>query len=235
LYGGFVIYLGGGMGVKLYLEARAIRASAKVRNTKDFDFTFAVPRPLRSKYDVSARVFAMRQVMSRHIAGFISWLGLKGVRLVVNDFVPPITVLPATGKKVYQVISYKLQFPGQKPTDFIDTTLAYVPGIDRSHLHLGYTRYYGIPLERLKYAYKNVLTVLAGSFVYPGIRNRNPLYGNRPEKGQKNTARLEALLRAKKKAYGNGTVKKFIKRIQHKNVEGARQRARQIIRAIKRG
>jgi hypothetical protein len=234
LYGGFILYLGGGMGVKLYLEARALKAPAKVRNTKDFDFTFAVPRPLRSKADLSARVFAMRQVMSRHIAGFISWLGLKGVRLVVKDFVPPITVLPATGKKVYQVVTYKLQFPGQKPIDFIDTTLAYVPGVDRSHLHLVYTRYYGIPLERLKYTYKNVLTVLAGSFVYPGIRDRNPLYGNRPEKGLKNTARLAALVRAKKRAYGNGIVKNFIKRIEHKNVDGARRRARQIIEAIKR-
>lgn len=238
-YGGFVPYLGGGMAVKLYLEARAVRAPAKVRNTSDFDFTFGVPRPLRSKVDISNRIFGMRQVMSRHVSGFITWLNKEykatGAKLVVVDFVPPIRVLPATGKTVYQVISYKLQFPGMaKPIDFVDSTLAYVPGISREHLHLQYTRLYGIPMERLKYMYRNVAVVLAGSFVYPGIKNRNPLTGNRPEKGLKNTARLSALLRIKKKSYGNGTVKNFIKKIVHKNVDGARLRAQQIINAIKR-
>jgi hypothetical protein len=238
-YGGFVPYLGGGMAVKLYLEARALRAPAKVRNTSDFDFTFAVPRRLRSRIDISNRIFAMRQIMSRHVSGFITWLNKEykatGAKLVVVDFVPPIRVLPATGKTVYQVISYKLQFPGMtKPIDFVDSTLAYVPGITREHLHLPYTRLYGIPLERLKYMYRNVAVVLAGSFVYPGIKNRNPLTGNRPEKGLKNTARLSTLLRIKKKSYGNGTVQNFIKKIYHKNVEGARLRARQIINAIKR-
>jgi hypothetical protein len=238
-YGGFVPYLGGGMAVKLYLEARALRAPAKVRNTSDFDFTFAVPRRLRSRIDISNRIFAMRQIMSRHVSGFITWLNKEykatGAKLVVVDFVPPIRVLPATGKTVYQVISYKLQFPGMtKPIDFVDSTLAYVPGISREHLHLPYTRLYGIPMERLKYMYRNVAVVLAGSFVYPGIKNRNPLTGNRPEKGLKNTARLSTLLRIKKKSYGNGTVQNFIKKIYDKNVEGARLRARQIINAIKR-
>jgi hypothetical protein len=238
-YGGFVPYLGGGMAVKLYLEARALRAPAKVRNTSDFDFTFAVPRRLRSRIDISNRIFAMRQIMSRHVSGFITWLNKEykatGAKLVVVDFVPPIRVLPATGKTVYQVISYKLQFPGMsKPIDFVDSTLAYVPGISREHLHLPYTRLYGIPMERLKYMYRNVAVVLAGSFVYPGIKNRNPLTGNRPEKGLKNTARLSTLLRIKKKSYGNGTVQNFIKKIYNKNVEGARLRARQIINAIKR-
>jgi len=238
-YGGFVPYLGGGMAVKLYLEARAIRAPAKVRDTSDFDFTFAVPRRLRSRIDISNRIFAMRQVMSSHVSGFITWLNKEykatGAKLVVVDFVPPIRVLPATGKTVYQVISYKLQFPGMsKPIDFVDSTLAYVPGISREHLHLPYTRLYGIPMERLKYMYRNVAVVLAGSFVYPGIKNRNPLTGNRPEKGLKNTARLSTLLRIKKKSYGNGTVKNFIKKIYDKNVVGARSRAQQIINAIKR-
>jgi hypothetical protein len=121
-----------------------------------------------------------------------------------------------------------------KPIDFVDSTLAYVPGISREHLHLPYTRLYGIPMERLKYMYRNVAVVLAGSFVYPGIKNRNPLTGNRPEKGLKNTARLSTLFRIKKKSYGNGTVQNFIKKIYNKNVEGARLRARQIINAIKR-
>lgn len=236
-YGGFVPYLGGGMAVRLYLEARRKKMPPLVRGTSDFDFTFAVPRRLTSRVAVSTRIFAMRQVMSSHVTGFIAWLNKEyrtaGVKLVVNEFVPPIRVLPATGKTVYQVISYKLQFPGMaEPVEFVDSTLAYVPGIGRDHIHREITRHYGIPLERLKYMYKNVLVVLAGSFVYPGIKNRNPLTGQRPEKGLKNAARLGSLQKLRR---GNAAVQNFIKKIGSRNVGGARKRAEQIIRSIKRG
>lgn len=236
-YGGFVPYLGGGMAVRLYLEARRKKMPPLVRGTSDFDFTFAVPRPLTSRASVSTRIFAMRQVMSSHVTGFISWLNktyrTTGIKLVVNEFVPPIRVLPATGKTVYQVISYKLQFPGvAEPIEFVDSTLAYVPGVGRDHIHREFTKHYGIPLERLKYMYKNVLVVLAGSFVYPGIKNRNPLTGLRPEKGLKNTARLNSL---QKLGHGNNAAQNLIKKIGLKNISGARKRAEQIIRSIKKG
>ena len=46
----FVIALGGGMAVKLYLMSRGVSPLPKqFSNTKDFDFTFYVKRPLTEK------------------------------------------------------------------------------------------------------------------------------------------------------------------------------------------
>lgn len=242
-YGGFVMYLGGGMAVKLYLDARGIKPPARVLDTKDFDFTFGVYKPL-SQSGIAARVYAMRKIMSRHVSGFVSWLNREykttNARIVISSMVPSFKVFPPTGKKVYQVISYKLQFPGvKKPIDFVDTTLAYIPGIDRSFIHLPFSRYYGLPIERLKHQYRNVLAVLAGSFVLkdPALRSRNPLTGNRPEKGLKNTARLVALVKArawKPRQRGVGVVKNFLRRIRSRNVAGAKKRASQIIKNIRK-
>jgi len=85
-----------------------------------------------------------------------------------------------------------------KPVDFVDTTLAHVPGMSREHIHHVYSRSFGMPIERLKTMYRNVLAVLAGSFATkdPALKSRNPLTGNRAEKGLKNTARLVTLIRA---------------------------------------
>lgn len=242
-YGGFVMYLGGGMAVKLYLAARRVKVPVKVVDTKDFDFTFAVHKPL-SQSGVAARVFAMRKIISGHVAGFVAWLNREykttNAQVVVSSMIPTFKVFPPTGKRVYQVISFKLQFPGvKKAVDFVDATLAYVPGIDRRFIHLEYSRLYGIPIERLRHQYRNVLSVLAGSFVLkdPALRSRNPLTGNRPEKGLKNTARLLALVKAralKPRQRGTGMVRDFLKRIKARNVEGARRRARQIIKNIQK-
>ena len=236
-YGGFVIYLGGGMAVKLYLEARAFKAPAKVLNTTDFDFTFAVPRRLTTKSGVTARIYAMRKIMSTHLSGFTAWLGRKyGVRptIVVKDFVPPVRLLPSTGKRIYQVISYGLKFPGvAKPVDFVDTTLAQVPRIDRDHIHHVYTRHFGMPIERLKHLSKSVLAVLAGSFATkdPALKSRNPLTGNRAEKGIKNTARLASLIKLKG-SHPSTVIRKFVTSIQSGNVRSASRHARRVIKNI---
>lgn len=238
-YGGFVIYLGGGMAVKLYLEARAFKAPPQVLKTTDFDFTFATPYRLRSRAAVSARTYVMRKIMMTHLTGFTSWLGrYYGVRpqILIKEFVPPVRFMPTTGKFVYQVISYALRFPGvAKPIDFVDTTLAYVPKINRDHLHSVYTRYFGIPIERLKYLSKGVLAVLAGSFATkdPALKSRNPLVGNRSEKGLKNTARLASLIKVKG-AKTTPTVNKFVKSIQTGKVKNAFKQAKLVIKNIQR-
>lgn len=238
-YGGFVIYLGGGMAVKLYLEARAIRAPPKVLQTTDFDFTFSVPRQIRSNIGVRLRVDVMRKIMTTHLAGFSAWLGrFYGVRpqIVVKDFVPPVSVLPSTGKRVYHVVSYALRFPGvAKPVDFVDTTLAHVPGLTREHIHYFYTKQFGMPIERLKFLSKNVLAVLAGSFATkdPSLKSRNPLVGNRSEKGLKDAARLATLIKVKG-SRPSTVVRTFVKNIQEHRVRAAFQHARQVLKNIKR-
>jgi hypothetical protein len=237
-YRSFIQYLGGGMAVKLYLEARAIKAPQKVLNTTDFDFTFAVPRPLRSKNEVVVRIYEMRRLMMTHLNGFTSWLNrMYGVRpqIKVKDFVPPVKVLPSTGKRIYQVISYSLQFPGVKtPVDFVDTTLAYVPGVSREHIHLEYSRFFGIPIERLKQMYKNVLVVLAGSFATkdPALKSRNPLTGNRAEKGLKNTARLASLIKAN--ASASTPARSLVNAIQKHDTKKAYKHAKRVIKNLKK-
>lgn len=237
-YGGFIPYLGGGMAVKLYLEARAIKAPPRVLNTTDFDFTFAVPKRLTSKMGVALRVVAMRKVMTTHLEGFVTWLGRSfGVRpqITVKDFVPPVKLLPTTGKRIYQVISYGLQFPGvAKPVDFVDTTLAHVPGMSREHIHHVFSRSFGMPIERLKTMYKNVLVVLAGSFVTkdPALKSRNPLTGNRAEKGLKNTARLATLIRAN--AQSTTPARGLVNAIERGDKTTALKKARLVIKNLTR-
>ena len=231
----FVPELGGGMGVKLYLEARGKPAPKKVIDTKDFDFTFAVPHRL-SKREALRRGQIMKTLMYKHVTGFVSWLNRTytrtNARLIVSDFIPDIKVLPATGKTVYHVSQFRIQFPGQKaPMDFVDSTLAYVPGSSRDDLHPVYSRMYGLPIERLKKLYDSVLTVLAGSFVYPGIKPRNPLTGNNPEKGQKNVSRIGALQNLAPKNVK--LVRNFVQRIKKRDVSGATRNAEKIIKNIK--
>ena len=179
----------------------------------------------------------MKQTMYNHVSGFVAWLNKTytrtNARLVIHEFVPEIKLLPATGKYIYHVCQFRIQFPGQKePMDFVDTTLAYVPGASRSDLHPVYSRMYGLPIERLKRLYDSVAAVLAGSFIFPGVKPRNPIYGNRPEKGQKNVARLSALQNLAPKNVS--IVRKFIRNIKKRNVHGAKINANKIIRAIQR-
>ena len=231
----FVPELGGGMGVKLYLEARGKPAPKKVIDTKDFDFTFAVSKRLGQR-EAKRRALLMKTIMYRHVTGFISWLNRTytrtNARLIVSDFVPDIKVLPATGKTIYQVTQFRIQFPTGQPMDFVDSTLAYVPGSSHDDIHPVYSRMYGLPIERLKKLYDSVLVVLAGSFVYPGIKPRNPLTGNNPEKGQKNVSRLGALQNLAPKNVK--LVRNLIRRIKKRDVSGAKRNAAMIIKNIQK-
>jgi hypothetical protein len=174
--------------------------------------------------------------MYRHVTGFIAWLNSRytrtNARISVFEFVPDIKVIPSTKKTLYHVTQFRIQFPGQEPMDFVDSTLAYVPGSSREDIHPVYSRMYGLPIERLKKLYDSVLAVLTGSFVYPGIKPRNPIYGRHPEKGQKNTARLAALQNLAPK--NRSVVRNLISRIKKRDVSGAKRNANKIIKNIQR-
>ena len=227
----FVPYLGGGMGVRLYLEARGKVPPQKVKDTSDFDFTFAVRRKLKLR-DINQHTQIMYGIMTRHLNGFVSWLNRTyaqtNAQLLISHFIPPIRLLPATKKYIYRVYQFRIQFPGKKPMDFVDTTLAYVPGISREDIHPAYSKRFGLPIPRLKKLHESVAVVLAGSFKYLGVKPRNPIYGNRPEKGQKNVARLEALHRLAPRQVS--VLTNFIQRIKKRNVRGAKANANKIIK-----
>jgi hypothetical protein len=231
----FVPSLGGGMGVRLYLEARKIKPPPKVRDTSDFDFTFAVSKKLGLRA-INQHTSIMYGLMSKHLNGFIAWLNRTytqtNAQLIISHFIPPIRVFPATKKYIYRVYQFRIQFPGKEPMDFVDATLAYVPGASRDDIHPLYSKMYGIPIPRLKKLQTSVASVLAGSFLYPGVKPRNPIYGNRPEKGQKNVARFEALHKLAPKQVS--ILKNFIKRIKNRDMRRAKQNANKIIKYIQK-
>jgi hypothetical protein len=80
--------------------------------------------------------------------------------------------------------------------------------------------------------YKDILTVLAGSFVYKKILSRNPLGKDNPEKGKRNVARVKALRKLRPTKTPRTT--EFLKAIQDKKKKLAATKAAAIIREIAR-
>jgi len=218
----FVISLGGGMAVKLYLESRGVDPlPKKVANTTDFDFTFAVSHPLTDA-GVDKYSLEMYHIMYNFMKGFI-----RPDQLRIKSY-PRKSSIPATGKKTYHVI----QFKDAKGEDFVDCTLAYIPGTSRTDINTPLSSKFGLPMKKLKYMYKDVLVVLAGSFIYKKILPRNPLGKNKPEKGLRNTARVAALQKLKVSSPKTIKTSEFIKAIRAKNKKTALTKARGIIRNI---
>jgi hypothetical protein len=155
-YGGdMTIFCTGGMAVRLYLQQKKLNLPPKIRQTKDFDFTFAVPRQLRSQKAVASYAYVMQTIMTQHLIGFVQWLNrhYAGVnaRLKVNrharsKYDAPRIQVPGTQRKVYQVISYQIETGKNTVTDLVDTALAVYPRASREMLHwrssrgLSYTR-----------------------------------------------------------------------------------------------
>jgi hypothetical protein len=189
----FKIYLGGGMAVKLI---------AGKPGTKDFDFTFAVPRPLKPQ-EVPKYSLAMYTFMYNFLKGFTRMDALNIKSYARKSF------LPATGKRTYHVIQFG--------KDFVDCTLAYVPGTRRVLL-----KKYGLAISN--HLYRDVLAVLAGSFVYKKVMPRNPLIGEHPEKGLKNLERVKVL----RKLRSPKSVKtlRFMSAIEKRHLATATRRAR---------
>lgn len=184
----FVMYLGGGMAVKLYLRARGI----KTAKTSDFDFKFAVPYALK-KSQIDSISEIMRRIMRNHVAGFVRFLNRNGIKSTFEC--KEIKGVPldkpggsSTYKKVYKVYNFMIVTPHKK-YELIDTSLVLVPGITREHLSLKWSRFFGMPIQTLKNLWKDTLYVLAGSFVIDKIKLRNPINGPKKEKGIKNAIR----------------------------------------------
>jgi len=192
----------------------------KVADTDDFDFTFYLNHKPTDE-EVQKYSLRMYNFMYKFLSGFT-----RMDRLKIKSYGRK-SYIPATGKRTYHVV----QFKKENGDDFVDCTLAYVPGTTRNMVNNDISYKIGFPIKKLKYMYKDVLVVLAGSFVYKKIMPRNPLGSNKPEKGQKNTARVAALQNVK---VSPKTVRtsEFIKAIRAKNKTIALSKARGIIRSI---
>ena len=248
-YGGnMTIFCTGGMAVRLYLEQKKINLPPKIRQTKDFDFTFAVPRQLGSQKAVASYAYAMQTLMTKHLSGFVQWLNKNYVgvnaRLKVNRYTrsrfdTPRLQVPGTKRKVYQVISYQVATGKNDITDLVDTALAVYPHARRDMLQLPISYKLGIPIQKLKYQVKDSLALLSGSFIYKGlISKRNPIKGAVKEKGQKNAERVLELLQVSKSKKSLNKARRavvpLLSYIAINNFKGARESAKKVNKVLKK-
>jgi hypothetical protein len=236
------------MAVRLYLQHKKINLPPKIRQTKDFDFTFAVPRQLQSQKAVASYAYAMQTIMTHHLTGFVQWLNkhYAGVnaRLKVNrynrsKYDAPRLQVPGTKRKVYQVITYQIVTGKNDVTDLVDTALAVYPHASRDMLQLPISYKLGIPIQKLKYQVKDSLALLSGSFLYRGlIAKRNPIKGSVKEKGQKNAERVFELLQFSKQNKTLNSVRRaavpLLRNVTLGNAKRAKINAKRVNRAMKK-
>jgi hypothetical protein len=242
------IFCTGGMAVRLYLQQKKANLPPKIRQTKDFDFTFAVPRQVPSQKAVASYAYAMQTIMTHHLTGFVQWLNrhYQGVnaRLKVNKYArskydAPRLQVPGTKRKVYQVITYQIATGKNDVTDLVDTALAVYPRASRDMLHVPMSYTLGIPIQKLKYQVKDSLALLSGSFLYRGlISKRNPIKGAVKEKGQKNAERVFELLQISKRNRTLNNARRvaapLLRNVTLGNLKKAKANAKRVNRVMKK-
>ena len=161
-------------------------------------------------------------IMTKFLFSFLNPIDLK-----VKSYRRKSTI-PATGKKTYHVIQFT-----KGGEDFVDCTLSYDPLLTRNQLNLEFSDKIGLPIKKLTYMKKDILTVLAGSFYYKGIMARNPLGKNKPEKGLRNVARVAALHKLKVSSPRSVPTTELLKAIRAKNAELAIRKAKRVIEILR--
>jgi len=244
-YGNMVIFCTGGMAIRTYLASRGLPLATKIRRTADYDFTFALPTVVKSKAELATYANQMRKIMTNHIGLFLNYLNRKykgaDAQLKISQFVRspydnPRMQVPSTKRRIYQVYSFQVILGNGETIDLADAALAVYPDASRKMLHPEFSKRLGIPIQRLRYQLKDELAILAGSFLYSGIiSKRNPLTGKK-EKGEKDVARVRALIKvvnSSKVKYANlknvsVKTKNFLTAISKKNLKMAKERARNV-------
>lgn len=236
----FVMFLGGGMAVKLYLRARGIRTA----KTSDFDFKFAAPHALKTKKQIEKYSNMMRTIMYRHVAGFVRFLNRNGIKADMEFKEVQGVPIDKPGwfqthkKKVYKVYNYTIVTPGGHKYELVDTSLVVIPGITRKYISLKWSRKFGMPIQTLTRLWKDTLYVLAGSFVVDTIKLRNPINGAKKEKGIKNAMRAGHLsyLTAKKKGTSHLVTlsRKLIGNVVARNKKSGTIHSKQIMKILHR-
>lgn len=235
----FVVFLGGGMAVKLYLRARGIPTA----KTSDFDFKFAVPNTLRTQKEINKNAEIMRRIMHRHVSRFVRFLNRNGIPSSFIERELKGVPLDKPGgnpnyKKVYKVYNYTIRTKDGRSYELVDTSLVSVPGITRKkYLSLKWSRKFGFPIQNLTHLWRDTLYVLAGSFVHEKTLLRNPINGEKKEKGIKNAIRAGHLsyLTSKRRgtAYLVHLARKLIEDIAVRNKKAGVRNSKEILNQLK--
>lgn len=233
-YRGFVHFLGGGMAIKLYLKGRGIKTAP----TTDFDFKFAVPKSIRSQKQLDILSAQMVRIMTRHMNGFVRFLNRNGIHSKLDVRKLEGVPLNKPGnrddfvKKVYSVYTFSIN-----GRDVVDTSLVSIPGIDREkHISRRWSKYYGMPIPTLSRMWRDTLYVLAGSFVIKTAKLRNPINGNKKEKGLKNAVRVGHLSYLSSKRKGTSHLvrlsRKLITDIMYRNKKSSIKNSKKILEKL---
>ena len=245
----FTVFCTGGQAVNLLLRSLRRKIPKLIRNTSDFDMSFAVSEPIKNLTSLKRKAEAMRKFMLNHIIGFVAFINrnYKGARATFRmnrlgkGTVNPRLQVPATKRKTYLVHNWQIVI-GRQVVDLADAALALYPGASRAWLSKRFSGETGIPIQQLKYQFIDTLAILSGSFIHKGVvRQRNPLTGKKLEKGLKNVARVNQMSRviaSHAKNYKNiipATLKArtLLNRIRTGHLPGAEARARSANRIIK--
>ena len=240
--GKLVIFCTGGMAVRMYIQEKGAALPEKIRRTRDFDFTFAVPQLLSSEQEVSLYSSMMKDIMTKHLISFVRFLNKEYIginaRIKINkhsrsSYNDPKLQVPGTGRKVYQVITYQIVTGHGEVTDLVDTALAVYPGASRSMIHVPFSYKIGIPIQKLKYQLRDSMALLSGSFLYKGaIAKRNPIKGSASNKGQKNAERVLQLFKISKQNsslnFARRVTAPLLQNITIKNFESAKKDAARV-------
>lgn len=242
---GAIMYLTGGMAVKVYVDSIGRKYTKQVNtaisSTSDFDFTVATPVPFTQNANTNKSINYVKNVWTNYLSGFINTLNQYynvSAQLDIVDRAKthsPRLQNAITGRRIYQVISYNIK-TGGKTIDFIDVAVCLVPGVNESWINKTVSNSSGFPILQHKYVMKEVASVLIRSFISsnPLNTNRNPINGYKKEKGVKDIVRASALCGISKTNVCNN-IGKLIKNVQNMNKAKAAQNARrayQIIAAI---
>lgn len=179
--------------------------------------------------------------MSAHLLGFVNFLNNNysglGARLHLEQVMKesrPRTQIPGTGRRVYQVFTWKIVTGRGEEIDLADTALAIYPGISRKQLDMKFSMKSGIPVQKLMYQLRDELAILSGSFLYRGIiSQRNPIKGIKKAKGLKDVNRVKNILK-KAPVPVKGIITPFLAAIKAKNVLRAKQAARGVEKLLKK-
>jgi len=240
----FTIFCTGGQALNLYLRRKLKYIPQVVRKTYDFDLSFAVPSPLPSITDVVQRIERMRLVMIDLMNGFISFVNrnytganakLRMTKVYRKVETHPAVQIPATGRRVYCVFTWQIVI-GKAVVDVCDSALAVYPGVTARSLDSEYTAHYGVPIQKVEYQFRDLAALLSGSFLYKNqiIFMRNPLKGQKADKGLRNTWRMKALLPMVKRSAVVNAVKPLVNRILNKNFSGGVKASRVVNRALRK-
>lgn len=236
-YRRFVFFLGGGMAVKLYLRGRGINTA----KTSDFDFKFAVPKEIKSQKEIDELSILMKNLMYKHMSGFVRFLKRNNINASLNIRELKGVPLDKPGvtymnkKKIYKVYNFSIVTP-EKEYELVDTSLIVYPGITRKHISQKWSKRYGMPIQRLTHLWKDTLYILASSFVTKTAKLRNPIDGDKKEKGLKNAVRAGHLsyLTSKRKGTKHlvSLARKLIDNVSRRDKRSGSIHSRQILRRI---